>query len=295
MSPIRVRPLVRRVGGPPPLPTLVRASQWANSLGNNSTAFRDGTNFDATVIGTGGQSAVVTAASLGLVDWPTANAWACRANGVDWTNTTQTQWDLGVPVPGDRRWFRHYYQCPIPNTVTPNAVLGNLEHGHETADAALGGGDGYAPIRLPMTDGTFFFGYREISTGFRYYWNSTFLQKFTTYRIEWDVRYGVGSYQLGCKVWSAADVLLLDSDNAALGGDLFSQYLPVANPALFLRNQVFALADFADHRYLRFGNNGPSTVNFPSVGVVAGTPMHYYGAAAVSFTSSCGPYVPGNG
>lgn len=275
------------------LPILFKNAQWS-TLGNTSAAFRDGTNFDASIIGEGRFSEVVTAASLGIADWPTPNVFDVRAWGIDMWGATQVQWDLGTPSPGDVRYFRWYYQDTVPNTVTPDGAIGDIEHGCETSDANTGGGDGFNPIHVPLQDGTWFPQYREISSGYFYATHTTTFAKATTFREEWRIAYGVGEYTVQQRLYDGAGVKVFDSADGGADEADFYQISPAHNPALTLDAATFTLADFGDHRWFRMGCNDP-TSNFPVSTIAAGDGWARFGAAAVSFDTWCGPYIEGNG
>lgn len=268
-----------------------------NTLGNTSTAFRDTSKFDATVIGTGQESAIVTAASLGITGWPVANVFQGRIHTNGAWPAVQIQYNWGAPIVGEVRYTRFYIQVRFANTVTPDAVEGNLMHGIETADATSGGGDGYAFMVLPKTDGTFFVGFRDVA-GHRFYCDSTFLNKFTTYRVEIRREFTSSTtYLAAVRIYDASGTLVTGSVLGDTGADNWTQYLPTNNSSIKLRD-VSITSTLAAHTVERFGNNGPGT-NFPGTStygtqatVVEGEDWYTFGAVALGTSGWLGAWDP---
>lgn len=281
-------------GGTPPARVMYADFE---TLGNTSTAFRDTNKFTATVIGTGQESGVVTAASLGISDWPVANIFQGRVHAATAWPAVQMQYNWGAPVVGAVRYTRFYLQVRFPNTVTPDAVEGNLMHGMETADAEAGGGDGYAVMILPKTDSTFFVGYRDVA-GHRFYCDSTFLNKNTTYRVETRREFtSATTYLAAVRIYDAAGALVTGSVLGDTGANNWTQYLPTNNPSIYLRDTPIT-STLAAHTVERVGNNGPGT-NFPGTStygtqatVVEGEDWYSFGAVAYGTEGWLGAWDP---
>ena len=266
------------------------------TTGNTSTAFRDTDKFTASVIGTGQESGVVTAASLSIGDWPTTNIFQGRVHTSTVWPAVQMQYNWGAPIVGEVRYVRFYLQVRFPNTLTPDAVEGNLMHGIETADAEIGGGDGYGFMVLPKTDGTFFVGFRDVA-GHRFYCDSTFLNKNTTYRVEIRREFTSSTgYLAAVRIYDASGTLVTGSVLGDTGANNWTQYLPTNNPSLYLRD-VTITSTLAAHTVERFGNNGPGS-NFPGTStygtqatVVEGEDWYSFGAVALGTEDWLGAYV----
>lgn len=248
---------------------LLFSSEW-NTTGISSTAFRDGTVWD----GNGGSAGLVdSAASMGITNWPTTNAYRV-------TNQYNTLWkDLGVPSPGETRYFRYYLQVLYDDTHGA-ASVGNLEHGVETADAELGGGDGMNFYRIPRNDGTWWPGYREISTGYRYVADGLSLDKDRTYRLEWSLAYEETTYSVQVRIYDDTGALVATEDD-------FYQFLPLVLPSTRLGSENFTYTPI-DHQWFRVGINGPSS-NFPLEGD-ANDPLFAHGAVCIRNDTWCGAY-----
>lgn len=263
--------------------------------GNTTTAFRDTDKFTVNAFGTGQESGVVSAVSLGISDWPTTNIFQGRVHTSSAWPTVTVQYNWGAPIVGEIRYLRFYLQVRFPNTLTPDATEGNLIHGIETADAETGGGDGYAFMILPKTDGTFFVGFRDVA-GHRFYCDNTFFNKNTTYRVEIKREFTTStSYIATVRIYDASGTLLTDSGNSAVGGNNWTQYLPTNNPSIYMRDTPITSTLIA-HTVERFGNNGPGT-NFPGTStygtqatVVEGEDWYSFGAIALGTQDWLGAY-----
>lgn len=273
---------------PPPPPTgcqLLFASDWGSATGTSATAIRDAskaipwTGYAPTT----GYSAVETVAAAGLdARWPAANAFVVRADAGQ-LSTKQIFRDLGAPASGTQRFFRVYVAMLWADSHGAG-TNGNLEHGIESADAELGGGDGFNIYMVPRADGTWFPGFREISTGYRYVAEQLRLSKRATYRLEWRIAYGTGSYTVEIRIFDGAGTLVASTPD-------FLRVLPYPQ-GVPLNTEVLSLAATGGHRWFRVGSNGPSS-NYPLANISAGDAFRAHGGVAVGQSGWCGPYVAG--
>lgn len=269
---------------------LVFASDWSTGTGTGDAARRDASKGRPWARYAGNApSGIETAASLGLdAQWPTANAYVVRtseaAMGSMWS---QLDVDLGAPAAGTHRYFRVYVAMLWEDNHGDGNGIDSGEHGMETADAGYqstgGGGDGMNPMMLSRSNGTWNPGYREISTGYRYA-ASVALAKFRTYRLEWHIAYGVGTYTIDIRLYDGAGQLVASTPDF-----LRRNPFPIGEP---LSSAILSLASPEDHRWFRVGSNGP-TSNYPSANVDALDAFRAHGAVAVCTVTWCGPYVPG--
>jgi len=249
--------------------SLIFNSDWGIAGTSNTVMTDNGAwNYYA-----GANGSIVSASSLGLTNWPTSNAYVVQIN------TSAARKLLGDPVPGETRYFRYYLQVLYNNTHGA-ADKGMLEHGVESVDAELGGGDGFNPYRIPRNDGTWFPGYREISSGYRYVADQLSLLKNRTYRIEWAISYGATTYSIQYRIYDENGVLVADEDD-------FHRYLPTETQSVTLGSENFTYTPLA-HRYLSIGTNGPGS-NYPLTNS-AGDNQFAHGAVCVRNDTWCGPY-----
>lgn len=252
-------------------------SDWSTALGVTAAALRDTGKAKPWGFHGGSTGSIVTAASLGLTNWPTANAFRCQRQ------THQMSVDIGAPSAGSARHFRYYLQVTYDDTHGA-ASNGMIEHGVETADALDGGGDGMNFYRIPRNNGTWFPGFREISTGYRYIAPGLSLLKNHTYRLEWRLAYGASTYTVQVRIFNASGVQVASDED-------FHRVLPAPeSTGAKLGSESFAYTA-SDHRYFRVGCNGPSS-NFPLGGDASDT-LFVHGAVAISTTDWCGPYAEG--
>jgi hypothetical protein len=257
-------------------PTIAFAAQW-RTTGQTDANFMDAGRFSATCCQIPASNGIETAASLGLTNWPTANAFVNRAFGSGWTATRQAEANLGNPVNGEHRYFRFFYQCLIPTSVTGS---GGVEHGVESSDgfSPLGTNTkGWNIMRIPRTDvDDWYVSFRDIESGARYEAQGISLQRNKTYRIEWHVIYGASTYTIEIKVFDETGVQRVSE----------ADFRNLSNQPL--TGVAFAYTA-AFHRCARVGNNGPSS-NFPIGGVTDGMGMHAHGAFAYSKNGWLGDY-----
>lgn len=257
-------------------------SDWSTATGQTSAAFLD-TNKAAPWTSTPSavvNSAVESVATAGLdADWPTANAMVIRASAGN-LNTFVTVRDMGTPVDGTHRYFR-VYVAMLWTDDHGNGTSGNLEHGIESAPAETGSGQGMNPFMVPRSNGTWFPGYREISTSYRWVADSLSLTKNATYRFEWHITYGATTYTIEIRIYDGDGVLV------ATAADFVRS---VPSPAgELLSAATLTLSDKTDHRWFRVGTNGPSS-NFPLSNIDANDAFRAHGAVAISEDDWCGAY-----
>jgi hypothetical protein len=270
---------------------LVFASDWSSGTGTSDGARRDVTK-PRPWAGYGGNAVtgVETAASLGLTNWPTANAFVVRTQE-NWMGSmwSQLDVDLGVPAPGSHRYFRVYVAMLWEDDHGDGSGISSVEHGIETSqfgyspNGSGGGGDGLNPMMLSRSTGVWHPAFREISSGYRYV-SDIQLPKFATYRLEWHIAYGTGNYRVEIRIYDAAGTLVVTEAD-------FWRGLPWPQGEL-LRDATLALADATDHRWFRVGSNGP-TSNYPDLNVQPLDAFRAHGAVAICTLNWCGPYVPG--
>lgn len=283
------------VSAAPSAPTLAFHSRWDFATGSSGNAMSDNDAFTGPNAefgaGTGG-AVVETLASLALTEpaelSTVANALVTRATALGYGQTANTEYDAGLPADTDVWAYRIYMACLQPD-ATGDGQKGHVEHGYESANT--GGGDGWNFMRIPKSDGTWRLVFRDITSGYRFVaWNLA-LDKDAWYRVEHRLTYGAATYTL--------EVRITDPDGVLVGTDAdFWQYVPSENTGILLSG--FAIAyTAANHRYIRIGNNGPSS-NYPGVGGV-GTPpslgdgMHATTGFAVCKTGDwCGAYDASN-
>jgi len=268
---------------------LIFASDWSTATGTTESARRDlGKARPWSMYAGNAPSGVESAASLGLTDWPTANAFVVRtsqaAMGSMWA---QLDYDVGLPSPGAHRYFRVYVAMLWEDNHGDGNGMDGIEHGMESADLGWreggGGGDGFNPMMLSRSNGTWNPGFREISTGHRFA-SSIGLAKFRTYRLEWHIAYGVGTYTIEVRIYDSANRLVVTTSDFVRRNPF-----PIGD---LLSNSVLTLASPQDHRWFRVGSNGP-TSNYPGLNVDVGDAFRAHGAVAICVTNWCGPYVPG--
>jgi hypothetical protein len=269
--------------------TLLFASDWSSGVGQTATAILDATkplpwnSYE----GNGWQrSGIESAQALGLAGWPTANAFVVRAidDSPDRLASAQIFRDIGSPAPGSHRYYR-LYVAMLWSDAHGDGTDGMGEHGIESADVMLGGGTGFNVYMVPRSNGTWWPAFRELSTSVRYIADGLSLSKNATYRLEWHLAYGTGSYTVQLRIYNAAGTLVADDRN-------FYMRSPMIDRTQLLSNASFTLADFADHRWFRVGTNGPGT-NYPLSNIVVNDPFRAHGAVAVCGQAWCGPYVAG--
>ncbi len=276
-------------GEAPSAPVLVANSRWQNATGTTAAAINDGGIWDGTTGGTGNNGGVETLASLALTEpaelSTVDNALVVRSNGADsWVTAFMTaEYVAGNPTNGEVRYFRHYDACLIRDAITPTGAVGNVEHGYESADT--GGGDGWNLMRIPRTDGTYFLGFRDITSGFRWMATGISLAKEAFNRLELRLAYGETTYTVQLRIYDETGALVADASD-------FVQTLP-NDPSITLDEATIAYTA-ANHANIRIGSNGPSS-NYPASGVIDTDPMFATTAWAYSTTDWCGPYVSGNG
>jgi hypothetical protein len=273
---------------PPPVGILF-SSDWRTGTGQTTAAIRDTSQAASwdTHQGSGfASSGIETAAALGLTNWPTANAFIVRAfdDSPDRLASAQIHRNLGTPTNGSHRYFR-LYAAMLWGDSHGDGTTGHGEHGIESAAVGSGGGTGWNLYQIPNSDGTWFPGFREISTGVRYVADGLTLAKNATYRLEWHLAYGAGSYQVQVRIYNAAGTLVGDEDDFYLRSPLIDQ-------TQRLGAGMFTLADATNHGWFRVGCNGPGS-NFPLSNIVANEPFRAHGAVAVSDSNWIGPYSNG--
>jgi hypothetical protein len=264
-------------------------SDWRTGTGQTTAAIRDTAQTPSwdNHQGSGfASSGIETAAALGLTNWPTANAFIVRAfdDSPDRLASAQIHRNLGTPSNGSHRYFR-LYAAMLWGDSHGDGTTGHGEHGIESAALDSGGGTGWNFYQIPNDDGTWFPGFREISTGVRYVADGLTLAKNATYRLEWHLAYGAGSYQVQVRIYNAAGTLVGDEDDFYLRS-------PVIDPQQLLGAGVFSLADASNHAWFRVGCNGPGS-NYPLSNIVANEPFRAHGAVAVSDSNWIGPYANG--
>lgn len=262
------------------------ASRWLTATGNTQTAFLDATNAQPWVFAccTGAtNTSIVPASSLNLTKWPSGNVYRVGTLASFSTSipTHQIVADLGVPAAGSTRYFRYYLQVTYGDDHGASGD-GNIEHGVETSPSTIGGGNGMNFYRIPRNDGTWWPGYREISTGYRYIANGLRLLKNRTYRMEWSLAYGTSTYRVAVRIYDEDGVLVATEND-------FHMILPTTNLNARLGAENFAYRP-GDHRYFRVGTNGPSS-NFPMQNM-RDENLFLHGAVAVCSTGWCGPAAP---
>jgi hypothetical protein len=273
---------------PPPPPTTgsaVFASRWGTATGTSQSAYLDSGNptpWGFVCCSSNSNSAISTAASLGLADWPVANVYRVGMQaGASGIQTHQIQVDLGAPSANSHRYFRYYLQVPYGDDHGTSSES-TIEHGVETTSATNSGGRGLNLMRLPRNDGTWFPVFRDIASGWRYVASGLRLAKNRTYRMEWHATYLASTYSIQVRIYDAAGTLVATEND-------FFQYLPVRNTSARLGAITFPYVA-ADHRYFRVGTNGPSS-NFPMANLRTDN-LFLHGAMAVCTTGWCGPVAP---
>jgi hypothetical protein len=275
---------------PPPAPgptgRLTFASDWRTATGTSSTAFSDGGMWTGYAGGNAQNVDIRSASSLGLSNWPTANAYRVGNQPTSPTSiATHQMWkDLGAPAPGAQRYYRLYMQMVYPDALG-NGTVGNIEHGIESADAAMGGGDGMNLIRIPRSNGTWFLGYRDIRTAQRWYASDLQLLKNRTYRLEWHLAFSSSNYTVEIRVYNENGALV------ATAADFRPSMGTGATQTLNLDRVPWSSGAAAPYRYFRIGTNGPSS-NYP-IGTLGGQTLYVHGAVATSSEGWAGPYVSG--
>lgn len=271
-----------------PAPTgIIFASDWRTGTGTSDAAKRDASHPRGGWSGVAGNASIVeTAASLGLANWPTANAFVVRVPagqtslGAAWS---QPYIDLGTPSAGSHRYFRVYVAMLWADSHG-DAGPGAGEHGIESnlgpGFQGGAGGSGWNPIMGARGNGTWVLGFREISTGARYTATQrTNLAKFATYRLEWHCAYAASSYTVEVRLFDGAgNQVVSTSDLTDFTG---AQLTGVALQTVLAR-----------HHQARVGCNGP-TSNYPDTGTQPGDAFRAHGAFAVSDSDWVGPYANG--
>lgn len=266
---------------------IVFHSDWRTGTGTTDAARRDTRNATPWRNYAGNRpSGIETAASLGLVNWPTPNAYVVRTGQAQMgTMWSQLDCDLGTPAPGNHRYFRVYVAMLWQDRHGDGNGLANGEHGIEGVDRGYneggGGGDGFNPMMLARANGTWNAAYREISNGYRYVAPNISFAKFATYRMEWHLAYGIGVVRVEMRIYDGAGKLIASTPD-------FRRVLPYPQGES-LSDAVIPLATPVGHRWFRVGSNGPTT-NYPGENVDVGDAFRAHGAVAVSSTDWCGPY-----
>ncbi len=279
-----------QVTAPTPPPTtggqLTFASDWSTATGRTSAAFGDGGAWTGYAGDHNRNVDVSSAASLGLQNWPTVNAYRVGNQPTSPTSiATHQLWkDLGTPTAGSHRYYRFYMQMVYPDALG-NGTVGNIEHGVESADAAMGGGDGMNLIRIPRSNGTWFLGYRDIRTAQRWYASDLQLRKNRTYRLEWHLAFSSSSYRVEIRVYDEHGALV------ATAADFKPSMGTGATRTLDQDQVPWTPSAGAAYRFFRIGTNGPSS-NYP-IGTLGGQTLYVHGAVATSSTGWAGPYRAG--
>lgn len=223
------------------------------------------------------------ASSLGLTNWPGGNVYRVGTNASHqgMILTHQIVADLGAPSPGTSRHFRYYLQVRYGDDHGA-ATEGMIEHGVESSPSPMGGGRGMNFYRVPRNDGTWWPGYRDISSGYRYVASGLRLLKHRTYRLEWRLAYGPTTYRVAVRIHD-------EHGNVVATEDDFHMVLPRRDQGTTLGAQAFTY-DPRDHRYFRIGINGP-TSNYPMQSM-RDEDLFLHGAVAVCEQDWCGPAVP---
>lgn len=234
-----------------PQPVILFSSTWG--AGTGRTGFSDGGKWLHVCCDAATNTSILTPQQAGISGAWTGNVYrvSTNANFQGGIRTHVVTTDLGTPATGETRYFRYYLRVPYGDDHGP-ASDGNLEHGVETTDALANAGRGMNFYRVPRNDGTWWPGYREISTGVRFIASGLRLRKHTTYRMEWALHYGATSYTVQVRITDpSGNVVATEAD--------FRPYVPAGSGTM--RGAPFAYMA-AQHRYFRVGTNGPSS-NFP--------------------------------
>lgn len=259
-----------------PQPVILFASQWG-APGRTNAAFLDGGKWLHVCCDAATNTTVLTPQQAGISGEWAGNVYrvstvARYTAGVP-THTVTT--DLGAPAVGETRYFRYYLRVPYGDDHGA-AIDNNLEHGIETTDALANAGRGMNFYRVPRNDGTWWPGYREISTGVRFIASGLRLRKHTTYRMEWALSYGATSYTVQVRITDPqGNVVATEAD--------FRPYVPAGSGTM--RGAPFAYMA-SQHRYFRVGTNGPSS-NFPMLNM-KDEALFDVGAVAVCLRNWCG-------
>lgn len=266
---------------------IVFHSDWNTALGTTATAFRDTGktkpwNYHCCDSNT--NSSIATAASLALTNWPTPNVYRVGTMAASPSSipTHILEVDLGLPSAGSHRYFRYYLQV-THGDIHGNGTSTNYEHGVETADT--GGGDGMCFYRIPRSNGTWFPGYCEISSGWRWVGTGLSLQKNRTYRMEWHLAFSASTYTVQVRITDVATNTVVATEAN------FHRLLPAPEDnSIPLTGIQFTYLP-ADHRFFRVGTNGP-TSNFPMTNLVNQN-LFLAGAVAISDSDWVGAYANG--
>lgn len=247
------------------------AAQWRTG-GTDSAAILDGTRF-TTRGGTGGS--VVTAASAGLTDWPTANALRIpSASGEGWCFPRKT--GLGVPAVGATRYYRVYVNVQVPDDSS-DAASHPIQDGNAASDTNwmfevyhdVAATNGLWRLSFWPGNGV------QSNPAYQRFTLTQNLTKGTTYRVEWSYhRTGTATANLHARVSTATGSLLYgDADFLANDG---------AGPGSLADNPTLDIPLVANLDGLNCGLNQSDWTT--------GGLWGYQGAVAVSDESWLGAY-----
>ena len=265
------------------------SSDWSNSTGVNSpTAVRDGIKWDGECCDANVNNGVVTAASLGITDWPTANLYYVGSESGQAAIRTHQVWkdSLGNVGSGTQRYYRYYARVPYGDTHGA-ATTGNSEHGVESGQSSSSLSDSFAFFRVPRNDGTWFPGWTAYITNWRWVADNLNLNKSKTYRLEWHVNFtSTSAYNVEIRIYNSSNSLIADESD-------FHLRAPADN-ATTLEGFIHpwnSATDTAFWDLITMGTNGPSS-NFPLANLID-EDLFYHGAVCIRNDTWCGPYSGG--
>src|SRR3990172_3528686 len=242
-------------------------SEWNDSLGNSTTALRDGTRW-STVLGS--SDALYIVSSEGF-DFPMANI--LRSEQEDSVSAKGVIGEALWPLPdiGETIYFRIYWR-----NENPTAATGGDTHNHPIQPCRLAGSDCpsawlvHTHVGLPGWDMGVSYESPGPTKRFKVPTNS--LSYNTTYRIEWaQTRVDTNTWNGHMRLYASNGTLLYDDDDFSTGSETLAE-----NVNVFFNNAE-AIQD------MLIGWEG-------GAGVVGGGEYHYYGGFAVCDTTWCGAY-----